>query len=736
LLLTTSVTATCAFTNSCYDSKRAINHHIKSKPELRGGLQRLKAEQPDKYNLVLKGMRAGKRGERRSASQLQLSLNMIVQVVHSRCASRKKGYVLLCKAEYIPWKCLHNGMTNATAKRQWKKDLQSSEVFSEIEDGVEVVAVKKPTEIDDIEQLSVNKQIDGTAAAFAQRGEKTLQAFGKMGLSSKMMKPIRTSDVFNLKDKKRNGDSSGSESSKQSDVDEEDSESEAGDDDDNDDDSNASSAPTVASQQSKRRKPEKFRRSSPVEKKTKHEGGRQPSPVGRVRKEKKQRRLDDMASVEEHDTPSKFTIAKRSFKRVIETKLETYKLDNMPADACMQKMYEPVKDDSEVQALNIPQIIKNFVDSRKALQNALHDIPAWKFESCNFRSQKSKVENIMKEADANYQCVLDFHKCLVDFYQEHKGKEDLHKRQDRYKKGQEKANMVKCGCPAPLAGLYAAFLDGRGERYQPSASCAYDALRTEDSDFTRAMLYTTKEAGDNALYESFHAEYNVLKAAADGSVARAKRALIKQASTHSRFAIDIEDYKLGFPSAGKSSDSTVRGIEVVGYVRPIVFVQNASAFQSSLENQPLPGTAAFLTVMSGYAQVFLLECKELMEHKFGYESQVHVLEQNFQFMRKATIFGAPAGTTIYIPFGIIPIVVGLESQVVDKKERKKAEEYDILTYVLHYALDVQMARTYDLELRTEVVSTIRKSLAMKGKVLDAPSVEAITKYIEAITEDK
>jgi hypothetical protein len=138
---------------NCYNGLRALQRLLSKDPELKALAFKILKSNPVKFEAIALAL-VLEDGQKRTKEQRDEVWSFVRTLVKSTSVARIKDVVLLCKEEYTAHMCQHRRMSDKQAVASWKGDLLNPDIHQEIEDGVQVIAVKLPTKISGKEKIS------------------------------------------------------------------------------------------------------------------------------------------------------------------------------------------------------------------------------------------------------------------------------------------------------------------------------------------------------------------------------------------------------------------------------------------------------------------------------------------------------------------------------------------------------------------------------------------------------
>ena len=111
-------------------------------------------------------------------------------------------------------------------------------------------------------------------------------------------------------------------------------------------------------------------------------------------------------------------------------------------------------------------------------------------------------------------------------------------------------------------------------------------------------------------------------------------------------------------------------------ISPYVITQRASAFAVESESLPSAGAPCFLTVRYGFAWVTCVPLDNVIDSGHTIETiAAYVDTKTRTFFNKLPSFGLSAGSSIFLPLGYIPLIVGIGASSSDDEENTSKYEY-------------------------------------------------------------
>ena len=130
-----------------------------------------------------------------------------------------------------------------------------------------------------------------------------------------------------------------------------------------------------------------------------------------------------------------------------------FKVGKIPANQALNELFEQVKDDPRVIAINVPGCIDSAMASREKLINIKAEIKNWGIQEYDWK--RKAAERTMKEFDANSSTIQDYFETLTVVASKRKLQTNVTKRRRRHKISNIKKHLLKRRVPrGTLAGWW------------------------------------------------------------------------------------------------------------------------------------------------------------------------------------------------------------------------------------------------------------------------------------------
>jgi hypothetical protein len=338
------------------------------------------------------------------------------------------------------------------------------------------------------------------------------------------------------------------------------------------------------------------------------------------------------------------------------------KVRDEDAAIALDSLYNGMKDDEDVKALGIPLIVTEAKAAVNDLERSLLDMKAWKVTDAYFEKRQN-VDAQMKTFSEKLRILTEYHACLVGLKKDSKKEVTLSDRRSTYALNNIAKDFIDGGAPPPLAMEFATLARTRGE--------GDDVLMLPDNtiefhDRTETFLTPVVfNAGSEAAFAlELTRAYKEVHEVVSTKVEKYAKLLKEKGSG---FAC------IGLPAAelddGMLKMAAAPGLLKGAPVFPVVVVQKDLTYPWSRGSYPLQGSAALVQVFHGYAQVLLLDMAHLVAADKGLDNLDATIIANAKIKAADKSFnlggcvqvGCPAGHTVFVPFGFVPLVVMSES---------------------------------------------------------------------------
>jgi hypothetical protein len=392
------------------------------------------------------------------------------------------------------------------------------------------------------------------------------------------------------------------------------------------------------------------------------------------------------------------------------------------ASVVTAELYDHVKADPTVIALNVPDVLAKGNASFDALKVLHAEVDPWKADV--FCEKKEEAMRAIEVFKADFVELLDYKAGMQIAYEEKKEREDIEKRKVRTHRTKIKKLLTSNKWPVP--DKYAQYIGHALQQYRgaevyqcqivsyASASAADRPGKFNGVDFSKPSLLLPSE-GDAATHwhKAIQATVDKLKPDIDDKM---RRVAVK-------FERDTAEDKIVYVAAMGNGDfkandeSGEETFDVHGVVVPLYTGQRKHRFAWEVSFSPYAGVTVFLRVVSGCAFVTCVPIASVLTHGRSIETLKDYLETvEVEWLQQNILsFVIPAGNSCYVPFGFVAIVVGLH-------ESDEPSDGSFLSYVTLPVLDNNRTLACDQPSRIDIKNFITAGLAQGNKTLGANKV--------------
>ena len=329
-------------------------------------------------------------------------------------------------------------------------------------------------------------------------------------------------------------------------------------------------------------------------------------------------------------------------------------------------MYDTVQDDARIVALDVPSVLDAAREAHGRLL-ALHDqCDSWTPKEWD--KAKLNAEEDMRTFQKSFQTLLDYKSSIQIACDDRKSSNVVTKR----RAGAQRVALCKLlapetwPCPKGLARHIAQnIVDLKPEElyvarvFSSASSCADDppGYFTIDKTTQPGLILEKSVLGDKDFW--FHA----IALSTDKLESEVKD---KSKKMDAAFAQDTDVVKWGFVTALSKTtfvvnETTMGVLDLHSDALPIMTGQRKFRFCAEAVGNPYAGVGGVLTVLKGHACTTVLSVDTLLSQNKGLYDIKAFLENidAAWLLQNAISFNMPCTCSIWIPFGFVPIVVGL-----------------------------------------------------------------------------
>ena len=147
---------------ACFNGLRALERLMANNPKLAKQVLACRQKDQEKFKVIACSLVTKEKGKR-SRDALNEVTEYVEKLTRTTTVKRKGAYVLLPEDQFIAWHMFNSRMSERAAMAKWEKDSQNVEL-AEVEDGILVVLVKKPTEVSRSDKLASSKEMGSNSA--------------------------------------------------------------------------------------------------------------------------------------------------------------------------------------------------------------------------------------------------------------------------------------------------------------------------------------------------------------------------------------------------------------------------------------------------------------------------------------------------------------------------------------------------------------------------------------------
>ena len=380
-------------------------------------------------------------------------------------------------------------------------------------------------------------------------------------------------------------------------------------------------------------------------------------------------------------------------------------------------------DDEDVVQLGVPAAVAIAKGAHEELEAMVTEIAAWK-RTMDYLEVRAHVDRKEKAFVESFKILREFQVVLEDTIKTRKKQNKLCERRNIYKDGKKSKEFVDGGAPFSVAmGMYkiseirgdsiglVAWPDVRVLSVWPDVSsdtimCVPMVLQSEGVDDVSKEL---TRVFDKVL------EYGFERAA------KIVNTLRVQSKTHGNIGLDKERLQKDEATINMEKfPPSFHGLSVV----PIVTAQVNMGYQCSRAADPLMGAGRFLQPLCGYCQVILIPMGSVLAEGVT----IHEINQTLEtatdpgepsakegsLVPTATKIGMSRGNTLWIPFGMVPLVVFTELPSEELDPWHLADHGAFITWYV----TASPGRNVQERVTAEVSTLISSSLSLKPKCID------------------
>ena len=309
----------------------------------------------------------------------------------------------------------------------------------------------------------------------------------------------------------------------------------------------------------------------------------------------------------------------------------------------------------------------------------------------------------MQTFKENFATLIDFHNTLLIMI--HKQKETIKKLKRKHqdtRKGLAATLQKNGGLPPAVAAHIATLLQAGDDLIDLTVSCKNKGAQAFAEQPAADQVPYTVEFGGDAVPTHWHKElnthFNDLVKKVNDELPKAIAGLAKSGKVSCCKALKSQG---AFNHNASSSNGEDITFNVQGTIEPILHVQASLTFNLAYDSHPLQALAGWLSVHFGHAFVMFISVADIIK-EFSLDRIDAYLENLGPDITDVPTIGLPRNGHCFVPFGMIPIVIGLSH---------KSAVAEHVAYVMHYCLDTKQVEFAGEKVRAEIKAELGKSMA-------------------------
>ena len=397
----------------------------------------------------------------------------------------------------------------------------------------------------------------------------------------------------------------------------------------------------------------------------------------------------------------------------------------------MKQLAEDCTSDQRIStgALGVQKELQKANNAYNEVRSLADDVMTW--EAKDYDEKRAAAEDTMKMFREQFKVLLDFHPSLMMIKAQITKKKVGDRRSAREKTKTFSASLQsEGGLPASFADYLAEYSTDRGSKLlEEECSWHSPMLLEQTSAFDRPLKVQYGNGDETHWHQELNnglrgCEEKASKLAsngANGCTRRGMSACVK--------ALDSQQFSF---NPGGSSQALASGagnyFDIVGECSPILCAQHDWTFSVDLDAHPVQGFSTFLSVVTGVALIIFLDIADMGSKEFGIERTAAYLESlEADDISKLPRMVISRGGHCFVPFGVLPIVVGMNDRVDEIQSAHVA-------YVLRLVLDSNQVKGANAQVRAEIISSLTRAKAKAQTFFGGPVKEVLDNFTASWTD--
>jgi hypothetical protein len=347
-------------------------------------------------------------------------------------------------------------------------------------------------------------------------------------------------------------------------------------------------------------------------------------------------------------------------------------LEKKNAYEWMCKRYEQVKEDRRINAMDLPVLFNVANDAYLKLKDLEFEIDDWK--SKEYESKRQAGDKLIHEFQEASQTMLAYQPTLEKAKSRIASAKDGENRKVRVRFNKLVNTITVANCPEVIANLVAAHIDGCDDRMRArysnsrgsSSSLALE-LRQSDDMFAspKGLLARGPDAPLTHWHKKLAELFVSLSSLVEQKFKRGVDVILDPEVKKQPTSVSLRLKDVTFP-LNESEDSPTFVIERA--LDPHLVVQKAWAYTEKVEFIPYAGVPCFLLAFHGSLFVTFLNVGDIIDSGYTLDkAQAYLESKDDLYLETLVRMVLSPGTGAWSPIGYVPIVTGLEPEIVEHK---------------------------------------------------------------------
>ena len=386
----------------------------------------------------------------------------------------------------------------------------------------------------------------------------------------------------------------------------------------------------------------------------------------------------------------------------------------------MTERLKAFEGDADVASLGVEAAIAQAQHAHVSLKTGLDQtVRKWAF-GVTLQDKKDEFEHVIKNYQEKFKTLLDFRACLDKLENDARYKEKMAakvvQRGVRYDRDKMKKFLSK-GCPMLVQKMLSSRVDEKTKEL--ATTCCYTAEFADGDNLQRPVMFLAPDFEHPSYLHQTLGLYTTINE--KGLKEKFNKRVTSIRDNKGTFAVSVFEGTEAFTALDPAATDATTFSDIEHQVT-LLHVQKVRALVLDFEGAPLMGAPGFITSVVGRLSVIVMPLQNFLDKdpQPSLASFLHSEQKSdINKTKKVPSFVIDVGESLWVPFGSVPLIVGMSGDCFGDDE--------FCAYIFHHVLATGDAQCDDATTKAWVASSMSTFLTKKFKPLQT-SRDAISKW--------